>query len=88
MAYVGMRSYLLDFDDSIYSLRDLCETLNEGELCTRLKMTIAQLSEHCSVKVCSTRVVSGNLLYRSQSVVISVRELSRACNVLRVMSAR
>ena len=58
MALIGTRAYLIDFDDGVYSLRDIVETLNNGELCVRLRTTIKQLSDHC------TNQVAASLSYR------------------------
>lgn len=52
MALIGTRAYLIDFDDGLFSLRDIVETLNNGELCVRLRTTIKQLSDHCTSQVC------------------------------------
>ncbi len=52
MALIGTRAYLIDFDDGLFSLRDIVETLNAGELCVRLRTTIKQLSDHCTSQVC------------------------------------
>lgn len=70
MAFIGTRAYLMDFDDDVYSLRDLCETLNAGELCVRLRSTIGALVQHCvhSCDSCRARACVCELCRASEPI--------------------